>query len=331
MLKVGLVGLGWWGSLMLRVLEGSPHIRIVTATDTDAGKAPLAIERGARFAGSFEAILDDPEVEGVILCTPQDFHCAQIITAARRGKHVFCEKPLCLTRDEAERAIAACRDAGVVLGVGHERRFEPPILDMMARIKAGDLGTIVQVEANFSQDKFLALPKGNWRISASNPVGPVTATGIHLIDLSTAILGPCDEVLASLRTLAQDWENGDTLAMTLNFRNGGTALLSAILTTPFDGRIAVYGSKGWAEVRDRAHPENSEGWTATYVIRDRPREDLAYAPAPAVRLNLEAFAQAATGGAPYPMEQAQMIETVAALEAVFASAAHGGLAAVPKG
>lgn len=329
MLKVGLVGMGWWGGTLLRVLQDSPDIKIVAATDVDGAKAAVAAERGARFAQTFEALLDDAQVEGVVLCTPQQFHCDQIIAAANRGKHVFCEKPLCLTRADAERAVAVCRANNVVLGVGHERRFEPPVMDLMARIKAGDLGTIVQVEANFSQDKFLALPKGNWRISASNPVGPVTATGIHLIDLSTAILGSADRVLTSLRTLAQDWENGDTLAMTLEFKTGGTSLLSAILTTPFDGRLAVYGSKGWAEVRDRAHPENSEGWTATYVIRGRDREDLDYPAAPSVRMNLEAFARAAKGGSPYPITMDQMIDTVAALEAVFVSAQTKGLARVP--
>jgi predicted dehydrogenase len=117
--------------------------------------------------------------------------------------------------------------------------------------------------------------------------------------------------------------------MTLEFKNGGTSLLSAILTTPFDGRLAVYGSKGWAEVRDRAHPENSEGWTATYVIRGRDREDLDYPPAPSVRMNLEAFARAAKGGSPYPIAMDQMIDTVAALEAVFVSAETKGLAKVP--
>lgn len=329
MLKVGLIGMGWWGGTLLRVLQGSPDIRIVVATDVDPSKEALATERGARFVGSFEAVLDDPEVEGVVLCTPQQFHAGQILAAAARGKHVFCEKPLCLTRADAEKAVAVCREHKVVLGVGHERRFEPPIIELMKRIKAGELGTVVQVEANFSQDKFLALPKGNWRISASNPVGPVTATGVHLLDLSTAILGPCARVLTSLGTLATDWENGDTLAMTLNFKNGTTALLSAILTTPFDGRIAVYGSKGWAEVRDRAHPENSEGWTATYVIRDKPREDLDYPPAPSVRANLEAFARAAKGGEPYPISMDQMIDTVAALEAVFASAKTNQLAIAP--
>ncbi len=329
MLKVGLIGLGWWGGTILRVLPGSTDIKIVAATDLDPSKAGLATDRGARFLPTFEAVLDDPEVEGVILCTPQDFHADQILAAAQRGKHVFCEKPLCLTRADAEKSVAACRDAKVVLGVGHERRFEPPIVEMMKRIKAGELGTIVQVEANFSQDKFLPLPKGNWRISASNPVGPVTATGIHLIDLSTAILGPCARVLSSLRTLATEWENGDTLAMTLDFKNGSAALLSAILTTPFDGRIAVYGSKGWAEVRDKAHPENSEGWTATYVIRDKPREDLEYPAIPAVRLNLEAFARAAKGGEAYPISTDQMIDTVAALEAVFASALTNEIAIAP--
>lgn len=329
MLKVGLIGMGWWGGTMLRVLAGSPDIRIVAATDVDPAKAALAAERDARFLPTFEAVIADPEVEGVILCTPQQFHADQIIATATAGKHVFCEKPLCLTRADAERAVAVCREHNRVLGVGHERRFEPPIIDLMNRIKAGELGTILQVEANFSQDKFLALPPGNWRISASNPVGPVTATGIHLLDLSTAILGPAERALTSLSTLATSFENGDTLAMTLNFKSGGNALLSAILTTPFDGRIAVYGSTGWAEVRDKAHPENSEGWTATYVIRGKSREDLEYPPAPAVRANLEAFARAAEGKETYPIAMDQMIENVAALEAVFASAKSGGIAMVP--
>lgn len=329
MLEVGLVGMGWWGGTLLRVLKGSADIRIVAATDVDPARAALAQEHGVRFVSSFADLLDDPQVAAVVLCTPQDFHAEQIAAAAARGKHVFCEKPLCLTRAEAERAVAACRAAGVVLGVGHERRFEPPILDLMKRIRAGDLGTIVQVEANFSQDKFLALPKGNWRTSASNPVGPVTATGVHLIDLCTGIFGPCDRALAQLRTLATEWENGDSLAMTLAYKDGGVALLSAILTTPFDGRIAVYGSQGWAEVRDRAHPEDSQGWTASYVLRGRPREDLDYPAASAVRANLEAFARAACGGEAYPVTGDEMIQTVATLEAVFASAPTGRMVDVP--
>ncbi|QRG05355.1 Gfo/Idh/MocA family oxidoreductase [Xanthobacter dioxanivorans] len=329
MLEVGLAGLGWWGGMMLAALADSPHVRIVAATDLDPGKAAVAARHGVPFVPTFQSLLATPALGGVILCTPQDFHAHQIIAAAAAGKHVFCEKPLCLTRADAERAVAACAAHGRVLGVGHERRFEPPVVELAARIARGDLGTVLQMEGNFSQDKFLALPPGNWRTSRGNPAGPATATGVHLIDLATAILGPAERVLANLGTLATTFENGDTLAMSIRFASGATALLSAILATPFDGRIAVYGSEGWAEVRDKAHPEQSEGWTATYVRRGRLREQIEYPPAVAVRANVEAFAIAAAGGAPYPIATGQMIETVAALEAVFASAATGQPAQVP--
>ncbi|MEP9353525.1 Gfo/Idh/MocA family oxidoreductase [Xanthobacter sp. KR7-65] len=329
MLEVGLAGLGWWGSVMLQALAGSAHVRIVAAADPDPAKAAVAARHSVRFVPNVEALLADPELQGIILCTPQDGHAGQIVAAAMAGKHVFCEKPLCLTRADAERAVAACAAHGRVLGVGHERRFEPPMVDLMARIAGGDLGTILQLEANFSQDKFLALPPGGWRTSRSNPVGPATATGVHLIDLATAILGPADHVLANLATLATDFENGDTLAMSIRFASGANALLSAILATPFDGRVAVYGSAGWAEVRDKAHPEHSEGWIATYVRRGQPREQIEYPAAGAVRANVEAFAIAAGGGPPYPIATGQMIDTVAALEAVFASAATGQPARVP--
>jgi predicted dehydrogenase len=259
----------------------------------------------------------------VILCTPHEFHAEQAISAAERGKHVFCEKPLCLTLADAERVVQACERAGVVLGIGHERRFEPPIVDLMTRITTGELGTILQIEGNFSQDKFLSLSRDNWRIRGAGSVGPMTATGIHVLDLSTAILGPVTRVAASVRSLATSFENGDSLAVMIDFENGGAALISAILATPFDGRFAAYGSLGWAEIRDKSHPENSEGWIATYMVRGKPREVKEYLGAPSARLNLEAFARAAGGKQSYPIKTDQMLQTTAALEAVFESTRRG--------
>ena len=101
------------------------------------------------------------------------------------------------------------------------------------------------------------------------------------------------------------------------------ALLSAILATPFDGRLALYGNKGWAEVRDKAHPESPQGWTLTVTKRGGEKKVRDFAPAKAVLANLEAFADAAAGRAPYPVAQEQMIANVSALEAIFRSAASG--------
>jgi predicted dehydrogenase len=321
MLKVGLIGLGWWGGSLLRMLQDNKVLKVVVATDVDPGRASVAQASGAAFVETFDQVLSFEGVQAVILCTPHPLHAQQAIAAARSGKHVFCEKPLTLTQADAVNVVSACRDAGVVLGVGHERRFEPPIVDLMASIASGELGTIVQIEGNFNQDKFLALPADNWRINGPGSVGPMTATGIHVLDLSTAVFGAATRVMASSRRLATSFENGDTLAVMVEFESGGVALISAVLTTPFDGRFAVYGSRGWVEVRDKSHPENSEGWVATYVVRGQDKRVVDYPGASAALLNLEAFGKAAVGQEPYPIDTGQMIETIAALEAVFKSAA----------
>jgi predicted dehydrogenase len=246
------------------------------------------------------------------------------VAAAEQGLHVFCEKPLCLTLTQARRAVQACESRGRVLGIGHERRFEPEVMALRRLIAEGSLGTVLQIEANFSQDKFFALPKDNWRLSnAHAPVGPLTATGIHLVDLSIAVLGPCERVWARLATLGSDFENGDTLAVMMAFASGANAMVSAVLATPFEGRFAVYGSQGWVEIRDRTHPENPTGWDVKTVLRGQAPQTRFAAPSPSVRDNLEAFAQAIRGVNPYPVTHREMLANVAALEAIMQSAQQG--------
>jgi predicted dehydrogenase len=198
-------------------------------------------------------------------------------------------------------------------------------MEVMRLLKSGALGTPLQVEANFSQDKFLALADDNWRLSGKEaPAGPMTATGIHLLDLSVGVFGEADTVHCSVKQLGSKLTNGDTLAALVTFKRGGHALITAILATPFAGRFAVYGSEGWAEVRDKTHPEAPEGWTLTTHLRGQKNAtSVDIAPAPAVLHNLEAFADAATGQAPYPVPREQMIANVSALEAIFRSARSG--------
>lgn len=329
MLNAAIVGLGWWGKTIVRTVQGSDKLRIVTAVDVSPDAAETARGLGLRFAADFDAALADPEVQAVILCTPHSLHTEQIVRAATAKKHVFCEKPLSLSRAAVERAVAACNDNGVTLAVGHERRFEPPIRELQRLAQSGALGTLLQVEANFSQDLFLTMAPDNWRLSNKEaPAGPMTATGIHLLDLSVGLLGPAERVLVNVRQLGSQLANGDTLGALVQFKSGANALISAILATPFVGRFAVYGNQGWAEVRDVSHPQDSKGWTLLTCRRGGSVETTDYPAAPAVRYNLEAFADAAEGRAPYPVPQEQMIWNIAALEAIFKSAASGQIATV---
>jgi predicted dehydrogenase len=326
MLNIAVIGLGWWGRIIVDQVRGSDKLRVVRVADINPQSESFARERELAFSTSFDEVLADPKVQGVVLCTPHSQHTDQIVAAARAGKHVFCEKPLSMTRADVLRAVAAVEQAGVTLAVGHEKRFEPPILEIMRLVKDGTLGTPLQVEANFSQDKFLNLASDNWRLSGKEaPAGPMTATGIHLLDLSVGVFGAADTVHCSVKQLGSPLTNGDTLAALVTFKKGGHALITAILATPFAGRFAVYGSKGWAEVRDKTHPEAPEGWTLTTHIRGGQAVSVDMPPAPAVLHNLEAFADAATGKAPYPVPREQMIANVSALEAIFRSATSGGI------
>lgn len=324
MIGVAVVGLGWWGRIILPQLVGNAKLAPMLAVDVNPASESFAQGLGVPFTTEFAQALANPAVQGVVLCTPHTQHTEQIIAAAGAGKHVFCEKPLSMSHEAVVRAVDAVNRAGVALAVGHEKRFEPPILEAMRLVQSGELGVPLQIEANFSQDKFLALDPSNWRLNSTEaPAGPLTATGIHLLDLSVGVFGHPATAFASVKQLGSPLTNGDTLAVALTFREGGHALISAILATPFDGRFAVYCSKGWLEVRDKAHPEAPEGWTLTTVRRGGRPERREFPAASGVLANLEAFADAAEGRAPYPVPQWQMIANIAALEAVMRSAASG--------
>ncbi len=327
MIGAAIIGLGWWGRTIARALADSELIRPVLGIDpSPTARAGLA---GIETAAEFERALENPRVQAVILCTPHWLHGEQILAAARAGRHVFCEKPLCTTTEELGHALAAINGAGLVLGIGHERRFEPAVRTLITEARAGHFGTLLGIEAHFNQDKFLALPADNWRLSATAaPVGPLSATGIHLVDLSIALLGQPEKVWARVSTRATSFANGDTLSITLGFAGGATSTIHAILATPFAGRLAVFGSAGWRAISDRTHPEAPSGWDVTTTLRGGVPETIFAPPYPAVRANLEAFAAAILGHAAYPVTQAEMRANVATFAAITRSAASGALETV---
>lgn len=323
-INAAVVGLGWWGRKVVRDLDGSQYVRVAAGVDIDAASRDAVRPLVDDVYPDLDAVLDDDSIDAVILCTPHKFHTDQIIAAAVSGKHVFCEKPLSTSGADAQRAVDAIVAAGLQLGIGHERRFEPAIVALRRAILEGELGTPLVFEGNFSQDKFLDLPPDNWRLSAVEaPVGPLSATGIHLVDLAISILGRPTEVWARLSTQATNFANGDTLAVTLAFEKGQTALITAILATPFVGRVTVLGSDGWVEIRDRNHPEQSEGWDVTRQVRGEPASSTFFAPHASVRENIESFAMAVAGQSVYPVPLEEMVANARTFEAITRSALSG--------
>jgi predicted dehydrogenase len=322
-----LVGLGWWGKKMATLVNGGgAEMHFVRGIDPDAAAEGFADQVGLQFSTRLEDALSDPNVEAVVLATPHALHQQQIAQAVAAGKHVFCEKPLDLTRAGAEASVELCRRAGVVLGMGHERRFEPPIAEILRAAADGRLGRLLQIEANFSHDKFLSLDPTNWRLKADQaPAGGMTATGIHLTDLAVKLMGPARDVRVACENLTSEIPAGDTMSAHIRFKQGGTAYVSATLATPFISRFAVFGTLGWIEVRDKAHVESPDGWIVTEGWKGKPITVREVPPAEPVRDNLRAFARAVRGSEPYPISGEDMINNIALLEAIVRSAKTGAL------
>ena len=324
--KVAMIGLGWWGRKMTAVLQQAKgDIEILCAAEPDPAGKEFAAANNFRHYGSDKEAIRHPGVEAVILATPHSLHAEQIERAVAARKHIFCEKPLALTRKGAETVVAACASNNLVLGIGHERRFEPPVAEILAMARSGRLGRIQQVEGNFSHDKFTTLAPGNWRLNVEEaPVGGMTATGIHLTDHAVALLGQARDLRVSCERLSSKIPQGDTMSVHVRFKDGGTAYVSASLAMPFVSRFAVFGSKGWIDIRDKAHVEAPAGWVVTSAIAGGPITVTDVPPAEPVKDNLVAFARAVRGEAPYPITGEDLVNNITILEATIESAARDG-------
>jgi len=322
MIRAAVAGLGWWGKHMVRRLKGSDKLEIVTAIETNPAMKAFATEHGLNFSSSLAETLKQPGIDAVILCTPHSFHTEQVLAVAAAGKHVFCEKPLALTRADAERSVAACKKAGVMLGIGHERRYEPGMKEIRRLVRSGELGTIMHIEANFSHDKLANVPKGDWRASPKDaPAAGMTAMGIHLTDSFVDLFGPMSEVYAATTSRVAYPDNGDVVSVHARFASGPTGYLNAILVTANYICTTVYGSKGWVEARNLTHPDTPGPIVVSEEYCDGRKNSREFAWTDTVRENVELFAAACKGRAEYPFTDQQKIANIAALEAICKSVA----------
>ncbi len=325
MLEIAVVGFGWWGRHIYNRLAGHGEIRVRAVVETQAALHAEIAALGLWPVASYNEALADAGVQAVVLTTPHMVHEEQVVAAARAGRHVFCEKPLGLTAASAARSVAACRAAGTVLGIGHERRFEPAMRRLKAMIEAGELGTLMHGEAAFSHDKLTGIPAGGWRTDRKlSPGAGMTGMGIHLTDLFLWMFGPAASVQAQTRDRVLGWPTGDMVVAQIAFEAGMTASLSAILATPHFMRFHVFGSQAWVEIRNATHPDTPGGVSTMTVARKGAGpvvEEFAWEDT--VVANLEAFAAATAGRAPYPWSDAELIGNIALFEAIVASAEDG--------
>lgn len=243
--KVALVGAGRWGRKLAGVLQRTPSLQLVTCYSRSVEKREaFATDFGCEAAPTFEAIVEDPRVEGVLLVTPNHVHAEQALACARKGKHVFVEKPIADTLADGQAIARACDEAGVTLLVGHAFRRLGAARKVKELLDEGTLGHVVLAEANFSLPGSLLTPD-KWRFyRATCPGGPLMQLGVHHADTLQYWLGPVQRVRGSFAHLVTAAEIDDVGTALLDFAGGARGTLTSSYVSPKTFYLRLFGTEG---------------------------------------------------------------------------------------
>jgi predicted dehydrogenase len=300
----------------------SARLRFVHGVSKEPDEArDFAAQNGFRLCADLTDALTDPQVQAVFLATPHSLHVEQVRAVAKAGRPVWCEKPLALTRADATRAVEACRSAGVVLGSGNNKRCFASMRELARVVASGTLGDVMHVEGHFSNEHSTRVGRGSWRDDpAESPAAGLTGAGLHVLDAFVNLAGPIRRVDAKIFAAKPPPDPRDVLAVLVEFASGATGLMATVRAAPVVWRIQVFCTGGWVEAR------GEDTLTVARMGEEPVTQTLPHVDS--LKVLVEAFADAVEGRAPFPVTPEQMLDMIAAFEAVVQSAESGEPVAV---
>ena len=310
MIDAAIIGLGWWGRNIVNAIQGkSDRLRFVRGISLEHEDVrEFSARHGFDLSPTMDDALLDPNIGLVVIATPHSQHLPQILATAATGKAVFCEKPLALNKADALRAVEACRQAGVPLGLGANKRFWPSMRELARVTKSGELGEILHIEGHYSNENSRT-QFASWRnLPSEAPGGAMTGTALHVLDAFIHLLGPVRHVKAQMVSRRPPPDPLDAVSVLVEFASGASGVLASMRATPLFWRVHVFGSEGSAE---------AVGETEIIVRKSgNTTVKLSLPPVDSLRVELDAFADAIAGKTTLPIRLEEMIDTVAAFEAV---------------
>jgi UDP-N-acetyl-2-amino-2-deoxyglucuronate dehydrogenase len=249
-LRVGIIGTGAIAKLHARVYRSIGYsIRVCTDLDATAGRQ-FASDNGAEFAPTYEDVCRHPEIDFVDVCTLPNFRLEAIRACAERRLPVQVQKPIATSLEIAREMIRVARDAGILLGVVSQHRFDVSSEFLGRAVRAGRLGKLIQCDAYvkwYRSDEYYARPiKGRWDVEGG---GALINQAIHQVDLLRWLVGPVDHVAAMWQIGARHRiESEDVLCAVLRYSNGATGVFQAstAMWPGYPERIELHGTRGTA-------------------------------------------------------------------------------------
>ncbi len=248
-LKVACIGMGWWSDVLADAIQRSGKLKIVACyTRSEEKRKAFAKKYGCEAATSYDEILNERSITAVINTTPNNVHLETTRAAAEAGKHVFLDKPIANTIADGRAITEVCREAGVVLALGYQRRKESHFRWVRQRIDDGVFGKLVNAEANISRDRLSKIDLSSWRYTAEGmPGGVMLQIGIHYTDVLEYLMGPIKAVSGRFAQLVLPGDNPDVASLVLEHENGALSTLNASYASASEYYVMnIYGKEASA-------------------------------------------------------------------------------------
>lgn len=245
--RYGIVGFGRFAQKAIApAIQRSRNSRLVAIQTRSRGKAEQAAARFGvplAFASSHE-LAAHPEVDAVVIASPNAHHCSDTLAVAACGKHVLCEKPMATNVAECEQMIQACRGAGVKLMVGHMVRFSPLVQRIRDLVCSGAVGRVIRASADFVYDGRLS--SRTWLTDrALAGGGPTFDVGVHCLDTLRFVLD--DEVTSlkgELEPAPADETTERSSQLMMRFLHGAIGIIFSSYEAPLrESRIEILGTE----------------------------------------------------------------------------------------
>lgn len=259
MVKLGIIGCGGISGIHTdMLLKLKDRAQVVCVADIDEKKAVEKKEKmgAAKHTTDYHELLKS-DVEGVLCCVPTGYHVDIVVDAARAGKQIFCEKPIAMTMDDADRMVKVCKKAEVILQVGFVRRFDDEWLKYRELIQSGVIGRPVIWRSVAGS----GMPPAKWFNDEKIGGGPFIDGCVHNFDFARFTFGEAKEVVASLKKFREDTTALDSGTAIVKFKSGDEVMCSWSWGLP-DGCRA-------AGMHDTVGPDGALLFPSGNVVEDK--------------------------------------------------------------
>lgn len=260
--RLGVIGVGSRGSLLLEYLLRTPGVEVAALCDD----YPPHLQQAMAAAGGkpkafadYRQLLAMPGIDGVVIATPLHLHAPMCLDALQADKHVFCEKSLALTIDECKAIARAASASPRVFQVGHQRLFSAAFLHAHDLVRSGHIGPVTQIRASWHRNNDWRRPvpdpalerKLNWRLYRASSGGLMTELASHHLQVANWFLDAAPLSCVGYGSVNR-WKDGreayDNVNVLFRYRDGVTFVYDSLASNRFHGlEIQIMGAKGTIE------------------------------------------------------------------------------------